>query len=503
MVFNPVGSILASGSEDHTIRLWNTVTGAHLMTLRGYRDKVHSLAYSPDGRTLASGNGHKVHLWDAVTGTIQRTLEDHRGQVRSLAFSPNGRSLAAGSWQDIHLWDVMSGNRKRILRGHKDWVNSLAFSQDGRTLVSGSGDGTILLWEFNPTVNLNAAATVSPTSVRSPALGAQFTIALNVRETEHVAGYQATLRFDPTVVRFVASTNGDYFLGSAFNAPPAVEESSVTIATTSLAGVSSGDGTLATLTFEVVAFRESNLTISDVILVAPNGERYFPHVENGEILVELPDATRIAGDVNRDGEVNLQDLVLIGSNLGQTGQNDADVNNDGIVDIVDLVIVAGAFGNGAGAPSVSSENLSTLSAADLQHWLNLSSGVDLSDESLPRGVRVLEILLASMTPQETILLANYPNPFNPETWIPYHLASDSNVMITIYNVHGMLVRQLDLGHQQAGFYDDKGRAAYWMVEAWEVNRLRAARISINSMRVISRRCGEWLLSSSTGRPMPP
>ena len=464
VAFSPDGRMLASGGGG--ISLWDVSTGDRLQTLHGHKKWVNSVSFSPDGRVLASGGDDTtVRLWDVSTGEHLFTLEETGSRIRSAVlsvdFSPDGRTLVSGNWRYVYVWDVMTGGLKRVLEGHADWVNGVAFSLDGRTLASGSEDGTILMWKFDPTVNLNATAEVSPISVQSPALGAQFTIALTVAETENTAGYQATLQFDPTAVRFVASTSGDYFPGGAFAAPPDVEENRVTIATTSLAGLGNGDGTLAALTFEVVAFRESSLTLSDVILVAPNGERYFPHVENREILVELPDATGIAGDVNRDGVVNLQDLVLIGSNLGQTGQNDADVNNDGIVDIVDLVIVVGAFGNGAGAPSVSSENLSTLSAADLQHWLNLSSDLDLSDESLQRGVRVLEILLAAMTPQETILLANYPNPFNPETWIPYHLASDSNVMITIYNVHGMLVSRLDLGHQRAGFYTDKGLAAYW------------------------------------------
>ena len=422
---------------------------------------MHSLAFSPDGRTLASGNGHKIHLWDSVTGTIKRTLEDHRGQVKSIVFSPNGRSLASGSWQDVYLWDAMTGGSKRILRGHKGWIYSLAFSPDGQSLASGSGDGTVLLWKISPSVNINATARVSPATVRSPALGAQLTIALTVAETENVAGYQATLQFDPTAVRFVANINGDYFLGGAFAAPPVDKGNSVTVAATSLAGVNSGEGTLVTFTFEVLAFKESSLTLSEVILVAPDGERHFPHIENGQVLVISPDETGIAGDVNRDGVVNLQDLVLIGSSLGQTGRNDADVNGDGIVDIVDLVKAAGAIWNGAGAPPGSFDMQPSLSAIDVKRWLDLTRGLSFADASSQQGVRFLESLLAALTPKETVLLPNYPNPFNPETWIPYHLANESNVMITIYDVNGMLVRRLDLGHQQAGFYAEKGLAAYW------------------------------------------
>lgn len=464
VAFSPDGRMLASGGGG--ISLWDVATGDRLRTLHGHKKWVNSIAFSPDGRMLASGGDDTmVRLWDVATGEHLHTLEETGTRVRSAVlsvdFSPDGRTLASGNWRYVYVWDVMTGGLKRILEGHADRVNGVAFSPDGRTLASGSQDGTILLWEFDPTVNFNATANISPASMRLPALGAQFNIALTAAETENTAGFQATLQFDPTAVRFVENANGDYFPGGAYAAQPISEEDRVTVAVTSLAGASAGKGTLATFTFEVIAFKESSLTLSEIVLVSPDGERYFPRIQNKQVFVETGEKTGMEGDVNRDGAVNLHDLELVGSNLGQTGQNDADVNNDGIVDIVDLVIVAGAFGNGAGAPSVSSENLSILSVADLKHWLNLSSGVDLADESLQRGVRVLEILLAAMTPQETVLLANYPNPFNPETWIPYHLASDSNVMITIYNVHGMLVNRLNLGHQRAGFYTDKGVAAYW------------------------------------------
>ncbi len=464
VAFSPDGRMLASGGGG--ISLWDVATGDRLRTLHGHKKWVNSIAFSPDGRMLASGGDDAtVRLWDVATGEHLRTLEETGTRVRSavlsVEFSPDGRTLASGNWRYVYVWDVMTGGLKRTLEGHADRVNGVAFSPDGRTLASGSQDGTILLWKFDPTVNFNATANISPASMRLPALGAQFTVALTVAQTENTKGYQATLQFDPTAVRFVEYVNGDYFLGGAYAAQPITEEDRVTVAVTSLAGVSADEETLATFTFEVIAFKGSSLTLSEIVLVSPDGERYFPRIENKQVFVETGEKTGMEGDVNRDGTVNLHDLELVGSNLGQTGQNDADVNNDGIVDIVDLVMVAGAFGNGAGAPSVSSENLSTLSAADLKHWLNLSSGIDLADESLQRGVRVLEKLLAAMTPQETVLLANYPNPFNPETWIPYHLASDSNVMITIYNVHGMLVSRLDLGHQRAGFYTDKGLAAYW------------------------------------------
>ncbi len=165
-------------------------------------------------------------------------------------------------------------------------------------------------------------------------------------------------------------------------------------------------------------------------------------------------------DVNGDGVVNILDLVVVAANLSQTGENDADVNGDGVVNILDLVQVAGALGGDGAAPSAFSLDLSIISAADVERWLALAQGLG-GDANFQRGIRFLEGLLAALTPKETALLPNYPNPFNPETWIPYHLAQGAEVAITIYDTTGTPVRRLTLGNQTAGYYAERGKAAYW------------------------------------------
>ena len=155
-------------------------------------------------------------------------------------------------------------------------------------------------------------------------------------------------------------------------------------------------------------------------------------------------------------------MTLVASNFGKIGQNDADVNGDGVVNIIDLTLVAAAFGNIAASPEVWSRPLeSTLTSVEVETRLREARQMNLADPDFQRGIAVLEQLLAALTPKETVLLPNYPNPFNPETWIPYQLAAPADVSISIYTADGQLVRKLDLGHQAIGIYDSKTRAAYW------------------------------------------
>ena len=342
VVFSPDGKTLASNSTDG-IRLWDTNTGETRHTLTGHTGS--SVVFSPDGKTLASGSGfsgypindelgwfsdYTIRLWDTNTGETRHTLTGHTHDVSSVAFSPDGTTLASGSWKEVRLWDTNTGDTLNTLTGHTAWVESVVFSPDGTTLASGSDDGTVLLWSLAP----------------------------SLREI-------------------------------------------------------------------------------------------------------------VSSDINGDGVVNIQDLTLVAAQFGQTGEDTpADVNGDDVVDIQDLVLVAAAFEKAAAAaPAIAKGDIETghLQAADVQQWLRDAKQANAE----PAGIAVLEQLLAALSrrdlpvPRETALLANYPNPFNPETWIPYELAETAEVTVSIHAADGKRVRTLALGQLPAGTYQSRSRAAYW------------------------------------------
>ena len=138
VAFSPDGRLLASGSWDATIRLWDTATGALQQTLDGHSDFVRSVAFSPDGRLLASSSDDAtVRLWDTATGALQQTLEGQKDSVWSVAFSPDGRLLASSS-NDIRLWDTATGALQETLNP-EGTVTKLEFSQDGSYLITNLG----------------------------------------------------------------------------------------------------------------------------------------------------------------------------------------------------------------------------------------------------------------------------------------------------------------------------------------------------------------------------
>lgn len=149
VAFSPDGRTLASGSGDYSIKLWDIASGRELRTLTGHSGIVNSVAFAPDGRTLASAShDHTVKLWDVASGQELRTLRGHTEIALGVAYSPDGRTLASASAdKSIKLWEIASGREVRTLTGHSDAVHAVAFSPDGETLFSGSDDFSIIFWD--------------------------------------------------------------------------------------------------------------------------------------------------------------------------------------------------------------------------------------------------------------------------------------------------------------------------------------------------------------------
>ena len=170
-----------------------------------------------------------------------------------------------------------------------------------------------------------------------------------------------------------------------------------------------------------------------------------------------------AADMNGDGFVSILDLILVARDFERNKPISprTDINGDGKINILDLVAVArGMDATVPAAPSARVAN-NQISPAVIRSWIAQAQIADDGSLAFQQGIANLHRLLGSFAPKETVLLANYPNPFNPETWVPYQLARAAKVQIHIYAARGVLVRTLDLGYQPAGTYHQRSRAAYW------------------------------------------
>ena len=298
--------------------------------------------------------------------------------------------------------------------------------------------------------------------------GDTVTINLNAENITDLAGWQADIAFDPDVLEAVEVTEGDFLKsegGGTFFQRGTIDNAAGKITSLFSARISesgvSGTGSLLSVKFKAKIGGETQVTLENFEFISI-ADDIIPAVPPN-ITITVGDYP--AWDVNQDGRVSIQDLILVAKDLGSGTPTNlrTDVNRDGVINIQDLLLVAQHIGEStdSAAPPIVAIDSKELTPAMVKAWIKQAEVEDDGSIVFRQGIENLQRLLASLIPEKTVLLANYPNPFNPETWIPYHLAKPANVTLTIYAANGTVVRTLALGHQAAGIYQSRSRAAHW------------------------------------------
>ena len=300
--------------------------------------------------------------------------------------------------------------------------------------------------------------------------GDTFTLDIRAENVIDFAGWQFNITFDPKVLEAIEVSEGDFLKtsgGTTFFRKGTIDNTIGKItglsATRLNADGVTGTGTLLSLTFTAKTSGETRLVLHNFQFGSITGDAISvgPH----EVLITIEEQLT-TGDINRDGQVSILDLILVARYLGKdaSANPQADINGDGIITILDLILVAQHMGEStdSAAPSIlAMDGIEGLDPAMIQSWIARAQVEDDGSIAFQQGIAYLHSLLALLIPEETTLLPNYPNPFNPETWIPYQLSEPADVTLRIYSVSGSLVRTLALGQMPAGVYQSRTRAAYW------------------------------------------
>ncbi|MYE88971.1 T9SS type A sorting domain-containing protein, partial [Candidatus Poribacteria bacterium] len=298
-----------------------------------------------------------------------------------------------------------------------------------------------------------------------------FTLDIGAKDVYDLAGWQFDITFDPTILEAISVSEGNFLKASGTTLFQGGSIDNVTGRITGLSAARlstqgvTGTGTLVQAKFRAKSAGETELVLQNFEFGAITGTAIPAGPHQVQIVVEGRLAT---GDVNRDGRVSILDLILIARELGKRvpANSPVDLNRDGVVSILDLILAAQGLGNTTAAPSTpllaeGQGGVASVDAGTIEAWIAQARLEDDGSLAFKQGIKNLQNLLASLIPKETALHRNYPNPFNPETWIPYQLAAPAEVGLTIYDMNGGLVRHIALGHQTAGMYRSRSRAVYW------------------------------------------
>ena len=473
----------------------------------GFETGTEYTVLSPSERFSLSIGTTQIAVGDTFTLRLStENSSDLAGWQADIIFDPNvlkANSVSEGTFLKqkggrTHFGKGTINNQKGKIAG----ISSARISQGGvdgeGTLLSvtftakAAGETRVALRQFHagssagktiPSRSLDTIITVGAQSTpgvsddmfslstdASPiGSGGSFTLRFSAEKVADLAGWQTDITFDPAVLEAVEVSEGDFlkaqgegtfFLrGTIDNTAGKITQ----ISSARLSGGVSGTGTLLSVTFTAKTVGETRLVFSN--FQAGNRKSEVITSNTPQITITIEDGAFPAWDVNQDGQVSILDLIQVAQHLGSTvsANHEADVNGDSTVSILDLIAVAQHLGESTerAAPFSTAIDSLELNPATIQAWIARAQIEDDGSIAFRQGITNLEQLLALFIPEETVLLHNYPNPFNPETWIPYQLAEPADVAIHIYAASGVLVRTLALGHQAAGIYQYRSRAAYW------------------------------------------
>jgi len=408
--------------------------------------------------------------WDNIEDMLKRSIDGGVIYGTVSLYSPRQQetTMYVGGDRGVRVWLNGTLIYERL---KEQWHNNYSdffpvTLRQGRNVllvaVHTKGNG---FFGFEPgtdyTVSMGVGYSFSKTPIHR---GDTFTLDIRAENITDFAGWQFDIVFDSTLLEAVSVSEGDFLKtdgGTTFFQGGSIDNAAGKIGGLSAARLSTqgvnGTGVLLQVRFKAKAAGETELALRNFEFAASTGDSIpaGPH----EIRITI-EGQLTTGDVNRDGRVSILDLVLTAQQLGKRvpAGSAVDVNGDGIVSILDLIIVAQGIAGSSAAPIARTDNVDT---ATIEAWIAQARLEDDGSLAFKQGIENLENLLASLIPEETALLANYPNPFNPETWIPYQLAESAEVTLTIYDINGQLVRRLAVGHQAAGMYRSRSRAAYW------------------------------------------
>ena len=506
--FSPNGERIAAINADNSVSTWNINTGRRIRTFEN--EQVKLVSFSPNGKKIAMVNVFAepaVHLYNVNTGELLQTLSNPV-DIWSVAFSPDGKRIATGDNNGtIRLWNTHTGKHLRTLRGHGNsiQVQSLAFSPDGAILASVDNVGKVLLWEIHKG---QIAAPLQVVQIPDQSSTPQVPMDRSQRPPMYWV--------DAGRLRRLVGAKVENLVPSVQNATRlAVDITSAKLYWTEKTSNRTGKIRRATLDGTDVQLIKDLTSVPHGIVLASNkiyltnawgkiqrlnvdGSNFEPNLITGlqapkHITLDVPGGhiywTEQTG--NKTGKI--QRAHLDGSNVELVKELTSVPHGIAIDAVNRKLYLTNSWGK-VQRLNINGENFQPNLITDLDapqgvsvdtagrkiYWTEQNNirRADLNGENIedvitsvgaPTGIvlgngpaaALAAPALIKHPPEATVILANYPNPFNPETWIPYQLAVPADVSISIYTANGKLIRTLNLGHQAAGIYESRSRAAYW------------------------------------------